>query len=98
MLNAAFLLVVAGVATVGALLNRRLHWGAVALAGAALLLITAVFDNVMIAVGLVGYDDARISGLLLGIAPIEDFAYAIGAAVLLPALWQLLGRREHRDG
>ena len=58
-----------------------------------LLLMTALFDNIMIGIGLVGYDPALISGAFVGIAPLEDFAYAIAAAVLLPSLWVLLERR-----
>ena len=58
-----------------------------------LLLMTALFDNVMIGIGLVGYDPELISGAFIGIAPLEDFAYAIAAAVLLPSLWVLLERR-----
>ncbi|MFU8948034.1 lycopene cyclase domain-containing protein [Mycetocola zhadangensis] len=56
----------------------------------AVLLMTAVFDNVMIAIGLFGYNPDLISGAFLGLAPLEDFAYAIAAAVLLPGLWLLL--------
>lgn len=56
-----------------------------------LLVMTAVFDNVMIGIGLVGYDAARISGVFVGIAPLEDFAYSIAALVLLPSVWVLLG-------
>lgn len=68
-------------------------WRAASL-GSALLLITAVFDNLMISVGLVGYDRHKISGLFIGIAPLEDFAYAVAAAVLLPSLWVLFAPRE----
>jgi lycopene cyclase domain-containing protein len=64
---------------------------AVGVALAAVLLLTAVFDNIMIGVGLVAYDPALISGLFIGIAPLEDFAYPVAAALLLPALWALLG-------
>jgi lycopene cyclase domain-containing protein len=97
-LNAVFLGVVAVVAIVALRRGSPIHWAAIALAAAALLVTTAVFDNVMIGVGLVGYDDARISGLFVGIAPIEDFAYAVAAAVLLPALWHLTaqGAPGHR--
>jgi lycopene cyclase domain-containing protein len=56
-----------------------------------LLVMTAVFDNVMIGIGLVGYDASRISGVFMGIAPLEDFAYAVAALVLLPSVWVLLG-------
>jgi lycopene cyclase domain-containing protein len=59
---------------------------------AAVLLATAIFDNVIIGTGIVAYDPARISGVRIGLAPIEDFAYAIAAAVLLPSLWMLLRR------
>ena len=55
------------------------------------LLLTAVCDNVMIAAGLFTYEPGLISGLTVGLAPIEDFAYPIAAALLLPALWSLLG-------
>lgn len=68
--------------------------GAVAGALVILLAFTAVFDNVMIGIGLVAYDPARISGAFLGAAPLEDFAYAIAAGLLLPSLWVLLRRRD----
>ena len=58
------------------------------------LIMTAVFDNIMIGVGLVGYDERRISGAFVGNAPVEDFAYAVAAVLLLPALWVLLGRTQ----
>ncbi|ROS57942.1 lycopene cyclase domain-containing protein [Frigoribacterium sp. PhB160] len=67
---------------------------AAALATVVLLVMTAVFDNVMIGVGLVGYDEARISGVKIGVAPLEDFAYAVAALVLLPSVWSLLGGRR----
>jgi len=60
---------------------------ATALAAIVLMVLTAVFDNVMIAAGLFAYDDAHISGIRIGAAPIEDFAYPLAAAILLPAVW-----------
>ncbi|MBO0607815.1 lycopene cyclase domain-containing protein [Myceligenerans salitolerans] len=71
--------------------GRRTPWRRTALAAAVLLLLTAVFDNAMIAAGLFAYSDAHISGLRVGLAPVEDFAYPVAAVVLLPALWSLLG-------
>jgi hypothetical protein len=47
-----------------------------------------------VATGIVGYDPSRISGVLVGVAPLEDFNYAIAAVVLLPALWSLLTPRR----
>ncbi|MFI5085822.1 MAG: lycopene cyclase domain-containing protein [Actinomycetales bacterium] len=68
---------------------------AVALATAILLALTACFDNAMIAAGLFGYAPDKISGAMLGAAPLEDFAYPLAAALLLPGLWQLLGTIPH---
>lgn len=78
--------------------NTRVSWPAVAIAGVVLLALTAVFDNVMIAVGLFSYDPASLSGAHLGHVPVEDFAYPVAAALMLPALWVLLRGRERQDG
>jgi len=97
LINAAFLAVVAGVAIAAIVTRRAPRWAAVGLAGALILVMTAVFDNVMIAVGLVAYAPEHISGASIGLAPLEDFAYAIAAIVGLPCLWSLLGSRTERD-
>ncbi|NEM91868.1 lycopene cyclase domain-containing protein [Galbitalea soli] len=91
-LNAVFLAAVAVVAVVAIARGRAPRWGTVALVAGVVVILTAVFDNVMIGVGLVGYDRALISGVFVGIAPLEDFAYAVAAVVLLPALWSLGAR------
>lgn len=70
--------------------------GAILLAALALIVLTAVFDSIMIAAGLFAYDDARISGMRVGLAPVEDFAYPLAVVILLPALWAFLGRRRDR--
>ena len=90
-LNAIFLGVVALVALAAVLSSRSPRWASVLLAGVVLLATTAVFDNVMIGIGLVDYNPDLISGAFVGIAPLEDFAYAIAAVVLLPSLWTLIG-------
>jgi lycopene cyclase domain-containing protein len=91
-LNAIFLVVVAVLLT---LARRQVSWPALGLTLAVLLVMTAVFDNVMIGVGLVAYNESLISGAFVGVAPLEDFAYAVAAAVGLPSLWVLLGARQH---
>jgi lycopene cyclase domain-containing protein len=53
-----------------------------------LLILTLVFDNVIILAGIVTYDPAKILGVYLGKAPVEDFAYAIVASILVPVLWR----------
>lgn len=59
---------------------------------AVLTLLTAIFDNLIILSGIVAYEGSHLLGLYIGSAPIEDFAYTIAAAMLLPALWE---RRKH---
>lgn len=56
-------------------------------ASAVMLLITAIFDNVIIATGIVAYDQAKISGIKIGVAPIEDFAYTVVALLVVPTLF-----------
>lgn len=87
-LNAIFLGVVAVVAMIARPNIRKL-----AIPLLILLISTAIFDNLMIGAGLVGYDHHRISGAYIGIAPLEDFAYPLAAVIGLPALWMMLGRR-----
>lgn len=92
LLNLPFLTVAA---LAGILAARRLSWPATGITAAVLLVMTAIFDNVMIGVGLVAYEPSLISGAFLGIAPLEDFAYALAAIIGLPSLWVLLERRPH---
>jgi lycopene cyclase domain-containing protein len=96
LLNAGFLGVVVVVAIAAIASRRAPRWTAVAIAAAILLVVTAVFDNVMIGAGLVAYDPAHVSGVRVGVAPIEDFAYAVAAVVALPCLWTLIGARRDR--
>lgn len=63
---------------------------------AALTLLTAVFDNVIIGSGLVAYNDENRLGPQIGLAPIEDFGYTLAACLGLPALWRLLDVRAER--
>ncbi|TFC52079.1 lycopene cyclase domain-containing protein [Cryobacterium sp. TMT1-21] len=96
LLNSVFLVLAAAVYLVavrrGALSRRGIAATLIALA--VVIVLTAIFDNIMIAIGLVDYDPNRISGLRIGVAPIEDFAYPVGAALLLPAVWALLERKR----
>ncbi|WP_026556035.1 lycopene cyclase domain-containing protein [Arthrobacter sp. 35W] len=98
-LNAVFLAVSAVPAVVLWLQGRRpgaapraLRPVAKATGATALVLfvLTVVFDNVMISAGLFSYAPELISGWTIGLAPVEDFAYIVGAALLLPSLWTLL--------
>lgn len=67
-------------------------------AGVALLVMTGVFNNVIVGLGIVAYDPARVLGARVGLFPIEDLAYSIGAVLLLPSCWVLLERAGPRPG
>lgn len=59
-------------------------------------LLTAVFDTLMIGADLYVFDPDKILGVYIWGAPLEDFAYAVAAAVGMPVLWTVLGRRRSR--
>ena len=69
------------------------HWGTLCYTLVALLLMTAVFDNFIVGSGIVAYDPNLLSGVFIGFAPIEDFAYTLVGAVLIPLTWWWLGSR-----
>jgi len=94
LLDLAFLGTVALVALATWLSRRMPAWRLVALSAIPLLVMTAIFDNVLVGLHIVSYDPDLISGAFLGFAPVEDFSYAIAAVVLLPCLWSLLTPRE----
>jgi lycopene cyclase domain-containing protein len=97
-------LAIAAAVLAAALLRRRADRKLVAqwflpvvAAGLVVLTLTALFDNVMIQVGLMTYAPDALSGLHIGVAPLEDFAYPLAGLMLLPALWLLFGTRGARD-
>ena len=75
--------------------RRRLL--ASACAAAALVVLTAIFDNIMIAADLYSYPEHLVSGIRIGLAPIEDFAYPLAIAFALPAVRAILFERRN-DG
>jgi lycopene cyclase domain-containing protein len=76
------------------LFRRHLNLRALGWATSLVLLMTLVFDNLIILAGIVGYDEALISGIKLGIAPIEDFSYTLVGLALIPLTWELLGKKK----
>lgn len=90
LLSLVVLLIIAvGTATVTKYLPVR----PLALTLLVLVVLTAIFDNIIVGVGLVDYDPELISGIRVPYAPIEDFAYTLGAVLLIPALWVWLGAK-----
>ncbi len=52
-----------------------------------ILVLTLLFDSLIIHFDIVDYHTDKILNIYFGNAPIEDFFYAIAAALLMPLLW-----------
>ena len=59
-----------------------------------LLVLTAIFDSLIVSSGIVAYNPENILGIYIGKAPVEDFFYAIVAAILGPLLWDYYEQRN----
>lgn len=75
---------------------RRTHRIGMGLALVLLAVLTALFDSVIIGLGVVDYTGANISGLRIGLAPVEDFTYPVAGVALLTGLWVLVGGGQDR--
>ncbi len=69
------------------LMKRWINWKVLFPAAIFMLLMTLVFDNLIIGSGIVDYDYSKTSEIRLFLAPIEDFAYTLVALVLVPSLF-----------
>lgn len=58
------------------------------------MLLTLIFDNVIIGLNIVEYNTDKILNIFIGYAPIEDFAYAVLACIIIPLLWNGLSLRR----
>ena len=63
---------------------------------AGLLVLTAIFDPIMIHFDLFGYESSKILGITFLGAPIEDFFYAIYAAAVVPLIWHRIGEKNEQ--
>ena len=91
LLNIPFVAIALAVLAIAVMRGRAPQASPWLIAGAVMLSLTAIFDNAIIGSGLVAYDDELISGIRLGVAPVEDFAYTVAALLIIPALWHLWG-------
>jgi len=90
-LNVAFLTTVLGVLVWRKLLTfGRVVW----LTLVVLLVMTIVFDSLLIYLGMFTYPANKILGIHLGLAPIEDLFYALLAGLAVPAIWKGLNRER----
>ncbi|MGO3289395.1 lycopene cyclase domain-containing protein [Brachybacterium sp. AOP42-C2-15] len=63
---------------------------------AVLLVMTVLFDSLMIAVDLFRFEESLLLGPRIGLAPVEDLAWPLAAGLLLPSLWLLLTPERER--
>jgi len=68
--------------------NVKLDIKKIMIVTASLILLTTLFDNLLIGLHLYSYNPRLIIGLHIGRVPIEDFAYPIVAAIIVPWLWE----------
>jgi lycopene cyclase domain-containing protein len=83
-------LVIAGIVTW--IIKSRFQCFTAPLVMIPMLILTAVFDNLIILAGIVGYDETKLMGISIGVIPIEDFAYTVVAVLLVPAIWKAASR------
>jgi len=79
-------------------------WASVGLTIVTLMALTAIFDSLMIAADLFRFDESALTGIHIGLAPLEDFAWPIAAGILIPSTMLFLTtpprsatRRRARD-
>jgi len=73
---------------------RKSPWKLIGWTLLVMVLVTLVFDNVIVALGIVDYDLNKISGVLLGLVPVEDFAYTIVSVLAVSSIWHLMTRKK----
>jgi len=76
------------------LIVRKSPWKLIGWTLLGMCLVTFIFDNVIVGLGIVDYDLTKISGVLLGLVPIEDFAYTIVSVLAVSSIWHLMTRKK----
>jgi small toxic polypeptide LdrA/B/C/D len=77
--------------------SRKLSKLTISLLALGTLLVSLVFDNLIVGLKIVAYDPGKILGIRVPIAPIEDFGYTIVGVILVPVLWNFFGRKQTSD-
>ncbi|NBR78070.1 MAG: lycopene cyclase domain-containing protein [Microbacteriaceae bacterium] len=90
-LNVVFMLIAFVILNV---INRKSPWRAIGWTLLVMCLVTLIFDNVIVGLGIVDYDSSKISGLLLGLVPVEDFAYTVVSVLAVSSIWHMMTREK----
>jgi lycopene cyclase domain-containing protein len=59
------------------------------------IVLTAMFDPIIIALDIVDYDTSKTLGITWFGAPVEDFFYAVYSVIIVPLIWHKLGESRH---
>lgn len=78
------------------LLVPKNRWPAYLVGLVPMVIMTAVFDNLIVSAGVVAYDPTKITGIMVGAVPIEDFAYTIAAVAIVPSVWSAMINRKKK--
>lgn len=89
-------LIFVAVSLLALLLVPKNRWPAYLVGLVPMLILTAIFDNAIVASGIVAYDPSKISGVMIGVVPIEDFAYTIAAVAIVPSVWSAMINRKKK--
>ena len=92
-LNAVFMFILAGWWVIA---RPKVNVRLVLMTLLILTIFTAVFDSLIVGLGIVDYNYDKTLDIQIGLAPIEDFFYALLAGLLIPAVWTILGKRYER--
>ena len=77
---------------------RKMPWKILSITLIGMILLTAIFDNVIIGLKIVDYNQSKLSGAFLGLAPIEDFAYTVVSVLAVATIWnKLTGNKDERS-
>lgn len=90
-LNAVFMLMAFVILNV---VIRKSPWKIISWTLLIMVLVTLIFDNLIVALGVVDYDTDKISGVFLGLVPIEDFAYTVVSVLAVSSIWHLMTRKK----
>lgn len=91
-LNIVFLLTVTLLFSLAKLLTIR---KTCLFVGLILLVLTAIFDSLIIGLNIVAYNQNKLLGLYIFRAPIEDFFYTLLAIIVVPSLWHFIRGKQH---
>jgi lycopene cyclase domain-containing protein len=69
---------------------RKTPWRILSFTLLGMLLVTSIFDNIIIGLNIVNYDSSKLSGWFIGLAPIEDFAYTVVSVLAVATIWNKL--------